>query len=431
MKKKMYRNNVEIVDLSSDFKGIASVDGKKCFVENTVVGDIVDINIVEQKQKYSVASVVKFVNKSTYRKNEIDCDIKCEYFGKCGGCPLYFYNEDYYYSVKKEKLAKNIRNSGYDFDSSKIRNFKVGIGKRRRINLKYRNVFGFYGENSIDIIKIDSCINITKNLNKVVELLKNMKFSNLESVDVFDTEIIVNINFIFNNEPKIEEFKQLDIFKNKNFVVFYTYKDKEKYVPIVGNSDDIKINLGGFELILPQNCFLQATRESQDFMIDVIKNEVLALNKDSIKIADLYCGVGTYSFPLSKITKSRIYSFEGNFNMVENMKKNIIANKIKNIFPVQQDLFNQPLQKSELDEFDIIIINPPRNGAENQCKNIVKSTTKKVIYVSCDPCSLARDLRLFYDNNFELEKVILVDQFYLSKHLESLIVLSTHNQYYI
>ncbi len=289
--------------------------------------------------------------------------------------------------------------------------------------MKYNNgVYGFFEKNSRNIINIDNCLNVSEEINKVIKNFKNLKFKNLESLDIFYTGIKVSINMIFYDEPEINDFKQLDIFKGQNYIIFYTYKEKQNYIPIIGIAEDIKLKLDNLQIIVPQNCFLQATEESQNFMINTVKNLILKNLSKKSKIADLYCGIGTYSFPLSN-NDCKIFSYEGDKNMIENIKKNITLNKIKNIFPYQKDLFNQPLSTRELNEFDIIIINPPRNGAENQCKNIVKSNIKKVIYISCNPQSLARDLKLFKDNKFKIKKIVIVDQFFLSKHIESIIVL--------
>lgn len=416
----MIFENIEIVDMSRNYKGMTFVNDKKCFIGDTVVGDIVNLEIIEEKSKYLVGKVLKYVKKSDFRNNEIEC----KYFGKCGGCALQYLKNQYYYDVKKQNLLNYIKTSGYDYDINNLEVFKIGFGKRRRINLKYDNgVYGFCEKKSKNIVSIDDCLNVVEEINKIIKIFKNLRFKNLESLDIFYTGIVASINMIFSDEPEINDFKQLDIFKDcQNCVIFYTYREKQNYIPIIGTTENIKLKLDDLEIIVPQNCFLQATEESQNFMINTIKNVIKENLPKKSKIADLYCGIGTYSFPLAK-NDCKIFSYEGDRNMIENIKKNIVKNKIKNIFPCQKDLFNQPLSVRELNEFDIVVINPPRNGAENQCKNIVKSNVKKVVYVSCNPQSLARDLRLFKENGFEIKKIVVVDQFYLSEHLESVIIL--------
>lgn len=405
---------VKIVDFSDDYRGIALLNDKKYFVENAVVGDEVEVEIIEEKSKYGIAKIKNYIKKSD---NRIENN-SCKYFGKCGGCSLFYCENKYYLEMKRRKLVNAIKKSGYNANVDEI--FSVGFSKRRRINLKYNNgTYGFCRKNSNDVVDIDFCANVTENINKVIKLFKNLKFQNLDSVDIFEVNNFVNVALIFKGEPKIEEFNQLDVFENQDIIISYTHEDRKKYISIMDRGNNLRLNLSGIHILLPENCFLQATEESQNFMIDLIKKEV---KKNYNTIADLYCGIGTYTFPLSK-ENCKIYSFEGNDIMIDNIKRNIIANNIKNIFPEKRDLFNQPLSRSELNEFKMIIINPPRNGAESQCKNIVKSNVEKVIYVSCNPQSLSRDLKLFFSTDFRITKVVLVDQFYLSEHVESVIVL--------
>ena len=186
-------------------------------------------------------------------------------------------------------------------------------------------------------------------------MFKDFKFKNLDSLDIFYTGIVVSINMIFSDEPEINDFKQLDVFKGKNCIISYTCTEKQNYIPIIGTAEDIKLKLDNLQIIVPQNCFLQATEESQDFMINIIKKAIEENSSKKSKIADLYCGIGTYSFPLAK-NGCKIFSYEGDKNMINNIKKNIVANNIKNIFPYQKDLFNQPLSVRELNEFDIILL---------------------------------------------------------------------------
>ncbi len=415
----MIFENIEIIDLSNDYKGIAFINNKKCFISNAIVDDIVNLEIIEEKSKYLVGKVLEYIKKSDFRNSEI----KCKYFGKCGGCALQYLKEEYYYEIKKQNLLNYIKNSGYNYDINNLEIFKVGFGKRRRINLKYSNgIYGFFEKNSKNIVDFDNCLNVVEEINEVIKIFKNFKFKNLDSLDIFYTGIVVSINMIFSDEPEINDFKQLNVFEDKNCIISYTYSEKQNYITIIGTVEDIKLNLNNLQIIVPQNCFLQVAEESQNFMINTVKKAIEENLSKKSKIADLYCGIGTYSFPLAK-NGCKIFSYEGDRTMIDNIKKNIITNNIKNIFPYQKDLFNQPLSVRELNEFDIIIINPPRNGAENQCKNIVKSNVKKVVYISCNPQSLARDLKLFKNNGFEIKKIVMVDQFYLSEHVESIVIL--------
>ena len=158
---------------------------------------------------------------------------------------------------------------------------------------------------------------------------------------------------------------------------------------------------------------MQATKDSQNFMIKKICEEI-----HSFKLVyDLYCGIGTYSFPLSKYNK-KVICFEGDDLMIKSINENINLLKIKNLFPEKKDLFNQPIINFE--NVDAVIINPPRNGASNQCKFL--NNIKKIVYVSCNPESFRRDFEIL-KNNYKIDKLYLIDQFFYTNHVEIIVIL--------
>lgn len=408
----MIVNNVEITAISNDYKGICEVYNKKCFIDGGIIGDIVNIEIYKETSKFYCAKILKIIKKSIFREENINC----EYFKKCGGCLLQHLQYDYYCNLKKDNFYKDFLRTGFNFNKEDINFYTVGCGKRRRVNLKYNNgIYGFFGKSNNNVVELNKCININNDINEIIKLFGGLKFTNLNSVDIFEGYNGIAINLIFNKEPNIDEFKKLDVFKNKVCYINYTYLDKNIFIPIIQNNI-LKLKFDDYTIDLPNSFFMQATLESQNYMINIIKNEI----KNCNKTADLYCGVGTYTFPISRLCK--VDCFEGNELMIKSIRNNINRLNIKTITPYQKDLFNQPLTVKELNEYETIIINPPRNGAENQCKFLAKSNVKKIIYVSCNKNSLCNDLKLFKDK-FIIKKINLVDQFFWSEHIEIICVL--------
>lgn len=408
----MIINNIEITGISNDYKGICEIKNKKCFVDGGIIGDIVNIEIYKETSKFYCAKIIKIIKKSAFREENVNC----EFFKKCGGCLLQHLKYDYYCNLKKDNFYKDFLRTGFIFNKENINFYSVGCSKRRRINLKYNNgTYGFFGKSNNNIVEINKCINVNNSINEIIKLFNGLKFTNLNSVDIFEGYNGIGINLIFNKEPNINEFKKLDIFKDKVCYINYTYLDKNAFIPIIQNNI-LTLKLDDYIVDLPNSFFMQATLESQDHMINTIKNEI----KNCSKVADLYCGIGTYTFPISKLCK--VDCFEGGELMIKSIKNNINKLNIKTITPYQKDLFNQPLTVKELNDYDIVAINPPRNGAENQCKFLAKSNVKKVIYVSCDKNSFCNDLKLFKDK-FVIKKIELIDQFFWSGHIEVICVL--------
>lgn len=402
----MLVKNVEINNISKDYKGICYINNFKCFVDEAIAGDVVDIEIYKETNKFYFAKIKKIIKPSVYR----NLNIQCKYYKKCGGCLLQHINLDYYYKLKEEYI-KNL------FGIDKINTFKIGYNKRTRVNLKYLNgKYGFYQKNTTNIVCIKNCLNLTNSINNIIDKLDGIKLTNLDSVDIFEVDNGVGMNLIFNKDPNISEFKKLDIFKDCIISINYTYKDKKSFISIIKN-DDLFLTLKNKKIILPNNFFMQATKESKDFMIDEICKEI----QNYKNVYDLYCGIGTYSFPLTDYNK-KVTCFEGEDLMIECIKKNINTLNIKNLFFEKKDLYNQPI--TDFKNVDAVVINPPRNGASNQCKFI--KNIEKVVYVSCNPETFKKDFEILKKNGYMIEKITTIDQFFYSSHIEMICVLKNN-----
>ena len=139
------------------------------------------------------------------------------------------------------------------------------------------------------------------------------------------------------------------------------------------------------------------------------------------KIADLFCGVGTFSYPLSKNIKNKIVAADSSRSLLEGFRQSVNKNMIPNIEIVEKNLFKYPLDEKELNGFDLVVFDPPRAGAEAQAKKIAAmgtSAPQKVIAVSCNPHSFVKDANILIGAGFKLEEITLVDQFAYSNHSE-------------
>lgn len=403
----MLIKNVKIENTTKDYKGICYINNFKCFVEEAIEGDTLDIEIHKETGKFYFAKIKKIINPSPYRNTNIEC----EYYKKCGGCALQHIKLDYYYQLKLNYIKELLNIDNIDI-------FKVGFNKRRRINLKYSNgKYGFYQKNTTNIVSINKCLNLTPSINNIISKLNNIKLTNLDSLDIFEADNGIGINFIFNKDPNINEFKKLDILKNDVILINYTYKDRKSFVPIIKNND-LFLTLKNKQVLLPNNFFMQATKESQDFMINKVCEEI----QNYKNVYDLYCGIGTYSFPLTDYNK-KITCFEGEDLMVENIKKNINRLNTKNLFFEKKDLYNQPI--TDFKNVDALVINPPRNGAGNQCKFI--KNINKVIYISCNPETFKKDFNILKKNGYKIENLVIIDQFFFSNHIEIMCILKNNS----
>jgi 23S rRNA (uracil1939-C5)-methyltransferase len=172
-------------------------------------------------------------------------------------------------------------------------------------------------------------------------------------------------------------------------------------------------------LSLPPASFLQATSEAER----VLTTFALDAARDAKHVADLFCGLGPFALRLSR--KMRMSAFDSDRGAIESLQRSIRANPGgKPIMAETRDLFRRPLFAPELKPYDLALLDPPRQGAEAQMREIGKSGLARVISISCDPESFARDARTLIDAGFRLEPVTPVDQFRYSAHVEMMAVFS-------
>ncbi len=395
---------VEIVGINTQGDGFGFLNNKKIFIAKTYAGDVVDFNIQKETKNYIIGKLNKILKAS---KDRVKSD--CPYFDKCGGCNFLCLSKGKYYEYK-ENILKNL-----GFNLSNL--IKIGYNTRRRAIFKVKNnKLGFFEKDSNNLIEINNCILLEKNINLLIPKLQNLikKILILE-IAITNYENGLDILFTFKKELELNQNKILTDFakENSNIIsISYKIEDENPFLffqkekPILTFENKIKIEL-------KSNIFLQATSEGQKAITQLVVDNL----KDCKNVLDLYCGVGTYTFPLSSFTK--IHSIEGDQDMINILNENIKANKLSNkITTERRNLVSSPLLKYELEKFDGLVINPPRNGAKSQCQNIANSNVKKIVMVSCNPQTFKADVEILLQGGYKLLSAVGIDQFFETQHLE-------------
>jgi 23S rRNA (uracil1939-C5)-methyltransferase len=178
-------------------------------------------------------------------------------------------------------------------------------------------------------------------------------------------------------------------------------------------TDTVRLTVNGVRVELPPGAFIQAARESEEALAAQVAD---ALN-GSKKIADLYCGIGTFTFPLARTAV--IDAFDGDAPCVASLITAFRrAAGLRAISATARDLTRRPLMAAELKTYDGVVLDPPRAGAEAQACQLARSQVPRIAYVSCHPASFAHDARLLIEGGYALTHVALIDQFLWSYHVE-------------
>ncbi|MBE6140200.1 MAG: class I SAM-dependent RNA methyltransferase [Firmicutes bacterium] len=381
-------------------RGIGYINNKVVFVPKTLINDYVEIKITKNKKKYYEASLIKIIKPSEKRINSI-----CPYFSKCGGCNYLntFYENTL--EIKKNKI-KNIMNKiNLNIEPIIIKN-NNDLYYRNKISLKIKNKkIGFYENKSNNLIEINYCYIVEPIINKAIELIKkwdlNNAFITIRSNYLEEVLIIVETkeNIIIDNLI-IDDFIKGIIINDK-----CVYKDDY----FIEKINDLKFKVS-------YNSFFQINRYINSLLFSLINDFI---NQKDV-VLDLYCGVGSLSLNAALKAK-KVVGIEIVKNAIKNALENNNLNNVKNANFILGDV--QEKINDLNDCFDTVIIDPPRAGIDQNSKEVLlKLNPKKIIYVSCDPQTLARDLT-FFQEKYSIKQFYILDMFSYTYHVESLVLL--------
>lgn len=392
----------EIMKLDHQGRGICFTDNVITFVPNTLIGEKVKIKIVKQNKKIREAIVVELLEKSNKRK-----EIKCQ--NLCGGCNLLHmsYEDELIY---KENKIKEIISKFTNLDVSIIKKIIPNneYNYRNKATFQVKEKIGFYKEKSYDIVPINKCLLVDEKINEILNLLKKMNLNNVYQIVVRtsknsdETMVVFKVNNKF--EPDISLLKE----KVNTIVVF----DKD-YKVLYGNGYIVD-KIGDYSFFISPDSFFQVNTNGAYNLY----SKVLEYVESSNNLLDLYCGTGTIGIFLSKVC-NKILGIEINKYAVSDALKNKELNRINNINFICKDasLFN------EIASFDTVVVDPPRSGLDKNTINyLLKISPKKIVYVSCDPITLARDLKLLGEE-YNCIEITPVDMFSRTYHVECVCIL--------
>ncbi|MFT6077579.1 MAG: 23S rRNA (uracil1939-C5)-methyltransferase [Myxococcota bacterium] len=427
MTKSTNQIELEISGLSNLGQGFAFQESankkkKKIFVSKTMIGDKITAQIIKEKSKFILANLVK-INFAS--KNRIKAP--CIHFDDCGGCSLQHLNTDYYQDFKRKILTETFSRDGIDFRGDIEWNF-IPAGMRRRVNFQVdqNNRLGFFRENSNDVVKIDDCLILEKDISGLISPLQNLiQKIELKISQIFVTKFDNGLAIILQTDdaPDIENNDLLIEFAKENNIISLAYKIGDNY-NLIYQSQIPQLFFGNIKIDSEADIFLQATKKGQDIIIGAINDLVAAVQKKqptkSLNVVDLYSGIGTYSFAaLAMNPKLKIKGFEGVDSMINSLNKNAVKNEIQHSLQgIVKDLVREPLLAGELQGKQLVIINPPRNGALSQTRQIAKSKVNNIIYISCNPAAFAVDAKVLLEDGYKITQIKAIDQFVHSSHLE-------------
>ncbi len=339
----------------------------------------------------------------------------CPHFGECGGCALQHLEPGAYLAWKRDLVVHALKSRGLEAEVEPVR--PVPLGSRRRATLTLgRNrdgiVLGYRRARSHDLIDIEVCPilspDIVTRLPKLKSALGPLLGSKREA-RIGITETATGLDVVVDGvRPKQSALAGL---------ARQTAGLGAARVTVAGDSllpgAPPSVRFGPAAVRLPPGAFLQASAEAEAVMTEL----VLEGAGQPKRLADLFAGLGTFTFALAAAAK--VDAFETDDAALAALEEAVRHTpKLKPVRCVPRDLFRNPLGPKELDRYDAVVFDPPRAGAAEQAEQLAKSKVKRLVAVSCNPGTLARDLRILVDGGYRITRVVPVDQFLFSAHVE-------------
>lgn len=397
---------VKITGLDDFGRGIARINDKICFVKNALIDEIVDIGIIKEKKNYSIGKVNKYIEKNSKRILP-----KCKYYDICGGCNLEHMpiEDENNFKVKKvENILKKFASKNIKID--KITSLKE-YNYRNKITLRVNNgKLCLLEEESNNHIEIDKCLLAADKINDIILKLKEI-IKNEKKI----TKIMIRVSSDSKRVMLKIDGKVTDINKFKEICECLVIDNK------VIKNEYLLTNINDKKFYVTADSFFQINKD----ITEKLYNKIIEIIKEKRpkKVLDLYCGVGTIGISISNYVE-KVHGIEIVEKAIESANKNKELNKAKNISFTCGKV--ERIIDSSYNNYDLIIVDPPRSGIDKKALEVINnSKTESVIYVSCDPVTLARDIKEL--TNYELKEVELFNMFPRTYHVECISVLECRN----
>lgn len=421
---------LKIVDIAEDGRGIGKTEENyTVFLNGVLPGDKVEAKVVKQKKNYAEGELLNIIDPS---KDRIQSS--CPISNECGGCDFQEYGYEAQLDYKKRTVERALRNiGGVDFGVENVVHAENVFNYRNKMTLHVNSgKIGYYSKKTHDVIDIEGCkINDLQSLEikeTISEFLKNNGEQNITDVMIRTSRklggimvlLITNGKQVKNRAELIEELTSK--YPNIESIVEnrHSKNKSDEYVnKVLYGKGYIYDSIKDLKFKVSPETFLQINPEVTELIYDKVVE--YADLKGNETVYDIYSGVGTISLVLGGSSKS-VIGIESVKKSVENARENAMLNGIENVkfeYGRAEYIFPEKEEKA-----DVIVVDPPRKGCEKRVLDaMISMSPEKIVYVSCNPSTLARDLKHLSENGYSVKKVQPFDMFSWTTHVETVVLL--------
>ena len=397
---------LHIAALGHGGDGIAEMPEGRLFVPYTLPGETVTVDRAGDRVRLAA-----ILDPSPHRVEPV-----CRHFGTCGGCALQHMERHTYLAWKRETVARSLKLAGVAATVEPV--VAVPVASRRRavltaLNTGGRVLLGFQRRGSNEIVAIEECPVLVPAISSRLGLLRELARIALKPrrpgrIAVLAADNGLDIAVTGAGKPDARMLAALGGLGSDPALARLTVDGREIFM-----SRRPELDAGGAMLLPPAGSFVQAAAAAEAAMAAA----VLAHVGDAAPVMDLFAGSGTFTLRLAR--RAAVTAVEGEASLVAAIEA--AANRSRGLKPIttrRRDLFRNPVSPRELDDFGAVVFDPPAAGARAQAEALAGSRVPRVVAVSCNPATLARDARILVDGGYQLECVLPVDQFVFSAEIE-------------
>ncbi|MFD2168035.1 23S rRNA (uracil(1939)-C(5))-methyltransferase RlmD [Thalassotalea euphylliae] len=404
--------------------GVGKFKNKSVFVSNALVGEKVQAKVTEQTSKFIKAKPLKISQVSEKRITP-----KCRFFLQCGGCDLQHISAEEQLSFKQGKVSELLSRVGLSqlpWQKTVVES-PWSYRRKARIGVQYNKLgeptVGFRQTGTNNLTPISYCevllpelADVFPKLKQTIELINQPK--SIGHIEVlFESQVFIIVRQL-HKLSDVTKHTWLSAAQENSWHV--AIDDGKSVVPLTPSFPRLRYSLEEINIAYSSDDFIQVNHAVNTRMVEQAC-EWLALNSEDM-VLDLFCGLGNFSLSMAKRAK-QVVGVEGVQAMVDKAGKNSIANNIENCDFYQLDLNNawneQPWANKA---FNKVLLDPARAGAFEACQQLAKFSADKILYVSCDPTSLAKDSTVLIENGYKIVKIGLIDMFAQTKHVETMVL---------
>jgi 23S rRNA (uracil1939-C5)-methyltransferase len=348
----------------------------------------------------------------------------CPHFSTCGGCMAQHMSERLYFDWKHQIVADAFQHRGIKADIEPVRRMPLRSRRRAFLGVERRGhdvMIGFREEGQHSLVDISDCLLLDPSIVAAFPHLKAMAriaMPGNASGRLIVSRLDTGLDISFDNGHKMLKPEE------RTALAQLAETARVAHLSVAGDAIVVRaeprITIGGAEVDIPPSLFLQAIPEAERVMTSLVLE---SLPRKAKRVADLFSGLGTFTFPLAR--RAQVSAFDSDRRAIAVLEA--AFRRTTGLKPIEarfRDLFREPLSPKELEAFDAVILDPPRAGAAEQSERLARSKVPVVIAVSCSPATLARDARTLIDAGFRMGPVTPIDQFIYSPHIEAVTVFS-------